>query len=97
MSEAHLDHPGEWRWFHGYGPAEIVGQCPHDSCGHYGTSVIAYGPDFEHYELVTCDDTDGCNGSCRGWTKEYPTFEANRRGLPRVVWPHDHLGWMAVR
>jgi hypothetical protein len=25
MSEAHLDHPGDWYWFHGYGPLPVRG------------------------------------------------------------------------
>lgn len=67
MGEPHLDHPGEWHWFSGYGPAEVIGPCPHTTCKHWGQSVIAYGPDLDHYELVTCDDSDGCRGYCRAW------------------------------
>jgi hypothetical protein len=41
-------------------------------------SVVAWGPDFDHYELVRCDDTDGCAGSCRGWQ---PTDDNDHGGL----------------
>lgn len=42
-----------------------IGPCPHD-CEHLGTSVVGYGPDLDHYELITCED-DGCAGNCRAW------------------------------
>jgi hypothetical protein len=46
-----------------------VGPCPHSGCPHNAQSVVAWGPDFEHYELVVCDTDDpgGCDGMCRGW------------------------------
>lgn len=61
-----LDHPGVLKFFVGYGPAPVLGKCPHE-CKHNMLSVIAYGPDWEHYELLTCDAPEGCNGECRGW------------------------------
>jgi hypothetical protein len=82
-SRAYLDHPGELHWFTGHGPATVVGPCPH-SCVHNATSVVAHGPDFEHYELVDCDVRDGCAGRCRGWVAQ--TEGSNGRGrLHHVV------------
>lgn len=94
MGEAHLDHPGEWHWFSGYGPLPVTGPCPHTDCPHNATITIAYGPDFEHYELIICDVDAGCNGRCRGWTREYPVGYAYEHKVPRVLWPDQHLGWL---
>ena len=64
-----IDHPDEViHWFKPY-PADqrsrtAVGPCPHD-CEHRNTSVVGYGSDLDHYELVTCDDV--CDGNCRAW------------------------------
>lgn len=68
MSVRHLDHPGDWHWFKGHGPAEVIGACPHTTCPHNAQSVIAHGPTLDRYELVTCDVDDGCAGTCRAWT-----------------------------
>ena len=75
MSLAHLDNPGAVRWFSGYGPAEVLGECPHSGCGHRGTGVVAWGPDLRHYELIECgiqgdDDGTDCAGNCRAWTDD---------------------------
>lgn len=64
-----IDHPDEpVHWFAGYPESErrrvAVGPCPHD-CEHRSTSVEAWGPDLDHYELVVCDDI--CAGNCRAW------------------------------
>lgn len=67
MAEIHLDHPGEITWFKGYGPAAVIGPCPHSQCRHLDQSVIAWGPDLNHYELVTCDVGEECNRFCRAW------------------------------
>lgn len=74
MAEAHLDHPGEMTWFKSYGPAPVIGPCPHAACKHLGQSVIAWGPSYERYELVDCgsldpaDESDSdCAGQCRAW------------------------------
>ena len=69
MAEAYVDPDmrGRVHFFSGYGPADVLGDCPHNACGHYGQSVIAWGPDERRYVLVTCDDNDGCAGHCRGW------------------------------
>jgi len=72
MAEVHLDHPGDVSWFAGHGPLPVIGPCPHDTCEHTIIPTIGYGPDFEHYCLVRCDDPNGCAGQCRGWTAEYP-------------------------
>lgn len=79
--EAHLDHPGEVSWFVGHGPAPILGPCPHTECGHRSTSVVAWGPDLERYELVVCDDSTGCDGACRGWLAQ-PHEGHNGHGRP---------------
>jgi hypothetical protein len=68
-SRAYVDRPGEAHWFAGHGPARLIGPCPHD-CRHHATSVVAWGPDLDHYELVVCDVTDGCDGRCRGWVAQ---------------------------
>lgn len=71
MAEAHLDCPGDVRWYPRKGPLPVVGPCPH-SCSHNSRSVIAWGPDYEHYVLVACDVPDGCDQRCRAWQAEYP-------------------------
>lgn len=96
MSEAHLDHPGDWRWFSGHGPRPVKGPCPHVDCGHSDVRAIAYGPDFDHYVLDECHTEAGCNGRCRGWTAEYPPDVASELGLPRFRFPENHLGWLEV-
>lgn len=68
----HVDNPGEIRWFHGYGPARVIGPCPHDICRHHAQSVIAWGPDYERYELAVCDVDEHCAGRCRAWTDGGP-------------------------
>jgi hypothetical protein len=64
--KAVLDNPGEVSWFHGHGPKKPIGDCDH-VCRHLSTSVIAYGPDFDHYELVECYDC-----KCRSWIPDSP-------------------------
>lgn len=65
-------------WFHGYGPADPIGPCPHH-CQHRGQSVIAWGPSLRHYELVQCDDDAGCNRECRSWQRATPTSKGGIR------------------
>jgi hypothetical protein len=79
VSDAHLDHPGDISWFKGYGPVRIIRACPHDLCPHNAISDIAWGPDYEHYTLVTCDVPEGCDGFCRAWSPEYPHNDPRRR------------------
>ncbi|MFI2663360.1 hypothetical protein [Micromonospora carbonacea] len=70
MAEPHLDNPGEIRWFKSEHPLPVLGPCPHAGCQHLGQGVIAWGPSYEHYELVECgitDDTTGCAAQCRSW------------------------------
>ena len=64
-TKADLDHPGDFRWFSGYGPLPVTGKCPHAGCPHNAISVIAWGPDLIRYELVQCDSD--CGSSCRAW------------------------------
>jgi hypothetical protein len=71
MGAIHLDHPGDFHWFHGYGPRKVIGPCPHKGCPHNATSVVAWGPDTARYELVDCDVGDGCAGNCRAWVNSY--------------------------
>lgn len=85
MAEPHLDNPGDVRWFAGYGPADVVGPCPHGDCAHNALSDIAWGPDFDHYALVTCDVADGCDGYCRGWVAEYPHGEGPKHRLGQLL------------
>lgn len=77
MAEAHVDNPGEIRWFKGHGPARVLGPCPHARCRHLGTGVIAWGPSYERYELVACgsirpadEAEDDCAMHCRAWVDE---------------------------
>lgn len=93
MGEAHLDHPGDWHWFMGHGPAEIIGDCPHENCPHHAGSVVAYGPDYRHYELIQCDVDEGCNGNCRGWMAEFPHPYPN---TGRYVHPEHNGGYKLV-
>jgi hypothetical protein len=74
VAEAHVDQDmiGEpIRWYRseldGEALRKPVGPCPHTDCRHWGQSVVAWGGDFEHYELVVCDDAPGCAG---GWSSE---------------------------
>lgn len=67
MAGTMVDIPGRIRFFSGHGPAPVLGICPHRLCAHRSLTVIAWGPDRAHYELVRCDDRDGCAGRCRGW------------------------------
>lgn len=74
MAEPHLDHPDEISWFAGYGPAPVLGPCPHATCKHLGQGVIAWGPSLDRYELVECgsinpaDEADNdCASHCRAW------------------------------
>ena len=87
MGEAHLDHPDQTRWFKGWGPALVVGECPHTSCPHESTAAIAYGPDFAHYVLDVCKEPDGCAGNCRGWFGEWPAGHVPRY-RPVEKWLH---------
>lgn len=61
-----LDTPGGVKFFHGHGPAPVLGPCLHN-CPHRHRTVIAWGPDWERYELIQCDQV--CAGQCRGWKR----------------------------
>lgn len=85
MAEPHLDHPGEITWFKRYGPAPVLGPCPHAACKHFGQGVIGWGPSMERYELILCgsidllDESDSdCASTCRAW--------ADSRGLIVTPW-----------
>lgn len=72
MAEVHLDHPGEITWFDGWGSIPIAGLCTHAGCKHQFTSVIAWGPSLDRYELIRCggwkdDEPEDCKGDCRAW------------------------------
>ena len=68
----HVDKPGEIKWFAGYGPRAVIGPCPHIGCRHHAQAVIAWGPDYERYELVECNVSEHCAGRCRAWTDGGP-------------------------
>ena len=57
---------GAVHWFSGHGP--VPGDLYLGDCKHWGQSVIAYGWDLKHYELVKCDTNDGCGS--RAWSDE---------------------------
>lgn len=68
-SFVHVDHPDVViHWFASYPEAQRtrrpIGPCPHD-CEHRQTSVVGWGPDLAHYELIQCDEV--CAGQCRAW------------------------------
>lgn len=96
MAEAHLDHPGDFHFFSGYGPARVKGPCPHTGCPHHGVSVIAWGPDYEHYELLVCEVNEGCAGRCRGWKAEFPYPESLARGAQHLFPDQQRSGWVEV-
>lgn len=86
MAEAHLDNPGEIRWFKGECPLPVLGLCPHTACKHLGTGVIAWGPSLDRYELVECgslnvpEADDDCGTACRAWV--------DGRGRTTTEWLH---------
>ncbi len=97
MAEPHLDHPGEIQWYPSYGPAPVLGGCPHATCLHNRTAVIAQGPDFDRYTLDRCDVPQaeaGCAGTCRAWAAEYPPaaeppyWTADRPKYRQAPWLH---------
>lgn len=80
MTAPHIEDTteGNVRWFHDHGPTPVrpyVGDCQH-----WGQSVIAWGWDHKHYELVTCDidhnGTPGCHS--RAWS--------NPQGQTTTTW-----------
>lgn len=70
MTFKHLDHPGDFHWWKGHGPAAVLGPCPHTDCRHEYQSTIAWGPDMTRYELVQCEAD--CHSTCRAWTDGGP-------------------------
>lgn len=83
-SRVHVDYPDEpVHWFAGYRQRNraVLGDCPHRDCGHKETTVIGWGPDTLHYELVICV-SDGCAGNCRGWC----AAPSGYRELEAVQW-----------
>lgn len=90
MAEHHLDHPGEWHWFSGYGPLPVLGDCPHVTCPHNQTGTVAYGPDFGRYALIQCCVPDGCNRECRGWLAVEPDGYAEY--FDQIEWKQVALG-----
>jgi hypothetical protein len=77
MAEAHVDQDMAGvpiRWYRSEIAGEALrkptGPCPHTDRRHWGRTVVAWGGDLEHYELVVCDDNPGCAGNCRGWSSE---------------------------
>lgn len=86
MANAHLDHPGEIRWFRGYGPRPVLGPCHHHNCRHLGVSVIADGPSYERYVLVQCDGEGHPRGgpTCQGWCRAWQDH-ADREVTPWLM------------
>lgn len=70
MSDENLERPGDFHWWSGHGPAEVLGPCPHVDCRHDTQATIAWGPDMTRYELVRRDAD--CHGMCRAWTDGGP-------------------------
>lgn len=94
MGEPHVDRDMPSRlikWYGGYGPSLVLGQCPHDGCCHDAQAAIAWGPSMERYELIKCDVASGCYGGCRAWvngqgrvTSAWLQVEATERVLNRL-------------
>lgn len=83
-----ISHPGETTWYRHYGPLPEIGPCPH-RCPHTLTKPIAWGPDFDHFELVQCVVEQGCAAQCRAWHPHYPRATRITRPLP--------TGWVQVQ
>ncbi|MEV8149938.1 hypothetical protein AB0O52_17555 [Arthrobacter sp. NPDC080073] len=69
MTVPHIEDEthGNIRWFRDYGPVPVENY--EGECQHRGQSVIAWGWDRKHYELVEC----GINGKdcgSRAWSDE---------------------------
>lgn len=85
MAEVHVDADmaGEVRWFKTCVPLPVIGPCPHTRCPHHAQTVVAWGPDYNHYELVTCDVgpvDGGCGGACRAWVAADRRTNSERAG-----------------
>jgi hypothetical protein len=87
-----IDHPDQViHWFATYPEADrarpVLGPCPHD-CAHLATTVVGWGPDPAHYELIICDGQaergPGCDGQCRGWLPAPGTYAQHCA----VAWKH---------
>jgi hypothetical protein len=66
-----VDHPDDViHWFASYPESERtrppLGPCTHE-CEHRQSATVGWGPDLKHYELIVCEESDGCNGNCRAW------------------------------
>jgi hypothetical protein len=89
MSSIAIDYPDEViHWFRDrlgqeHARRMTVGPCPHN-CGHRSTTVVAWGPDERHYELVACDDDPGCAGNCQGWMPAEGAYRSEARH--RIDW-----------
>lgn len=70
MSVAHIDNDthGAVRWFRDYGPVPV--QPYTGDCQHWGQSVIAWGWDSKHYELVECGISGHGDCNSRAWSNE---------------------------
>lgn len=53
--------PGQVWWFADWRPKDFLGPCSH-SCQGAGVSIVAWGSDLFHYELVECNEC-----GCRAW------------------------------
>jgi hypothetical protein len=68
-NDATIDDPthGAVKWLRGVGPTSVT---PYTGdCKHWGQSVIAYGWDLKHYELVECG-IDGEDCGSRAWSDD---------------------------
>ena len=95
MADIQLDHPGDWHWFHGYGPLPVIGDCPHTTCRHLGTSTIAVSPRLDRYELQECDmsaEEGGCAGQCRTWVPASQIERYDPDTWPLLPWKQVHHG-----
>lgn len=69
--DAFVFTPGEVVWRDGFDARDVVSTCPHTDCGHGQRVHVAFGPSFELYALVQCEErAGGCRGMCRAWVSE---------------------------
>lgn len=83
-SRRYIDVPeGQVHWFTPWKPGADGGPCDHD-CVHPAVMIIAWGPDFEHYELGKCQKC-----SCIAWytQAENPFDEPSQS----VAGFHEHI------
>lgn len=60
-------------------------KCDHD-CRHLGQTVVAWGPDIQHYELNHCDQC-----ACRSWLDGRHYIERQRDPAAAKFWAEQSV------